>query len=257
MNLNDVAICFNILVHESNECILNLIQNIKKYVLSPLFILHVNPSFSFNSNIFSDIENLYINSKRYDYKYYDTQIGIINSNYQYLIDNHIQFDYFVIIPSNSLCVKTGLENYISKFDAGFYHRKHDGTYGKLFKNEYTFPIFKKYPDMQTEMKYISNVDGCFFKKDIYQKIYEMTKDTYDPNIRIPCHHEEFLYPILLEYLETTKNIKLSDSICYINLSNLSVNINEIESTIKNPEHYFVKRVPRIINHPIRKYINSL
>lgn len=253
-----VTIAFNIFVHESNECILNMIQNLNKYIINPIFILHVNPTFSsFNVNLFEKIEHIYINPKRYNYNYYDTQIGIINSNYQYLIDNNILFDYFLILPSNSLCVKYGIENYICKFDAGFYHRKHDGTYGKIFNNQYTLPIFDKCQNINAEMKYISNVDGVFFKKDIFQKIYDMTRYTYDPNIRIPCHHEEFLYPILLEYLETTMTIKLSDTTCYINLSSYSVSINEIENTQKSLDRFFVKRVPRNINDPIRKYINTL
>ena len=251
-----MILAFSILVHESNECVLDLIKNIKKYNSSScIIILHVNPTFNFDYALVKDIPNLYINPNRYKYNRFDTQIGIINSNYQYLVDNSIEFDYLIIIPSNAMCIKSGLEDYVKNFDAGFYHRLHDGTYGTIFENPQTIPIFSKYPNINRNMKYIANIEGGFFKKEIFEKIFDMTRHTYDPNIILPCHQEEFLYPILLEYLCNKDTI--SEAVCYLNLKYASVTIDEIKLTLKNDKLFFVKRVPRIIHDPIRKYIYSL
>jgi hypothetical protein len=249
-----MKILITLLVHESNECIIDLIDNINKFVEDPIIVLHVNPEFT--SFEIPKYNNVYINPERFIFILYDTIIGHHYSNINYILSLGITFEYVIFMSSNVLFIRKNLENHIKNYDAGFFNTR---PYHKV-NMQYNFinykntlkKIRKKIPALG-DFQYISNIEGTFMNMSIYLQIYEILKDIYLPWEYNDTHQEEFVFPLLLSYF--TNN--LSNGICYIDLDKNKLNIDDINNILENPNYYCVKRICRDINDTARQYIKKL
>ena len=115
---NSSKLLFSIPVHEEQEIINNQIENILNYNPNSKIIIHVNKSFKNFTNNQTQYENVYINSKRFNYKFAKGLLWIHINNFLEAIRLNIDFDYFVIISSNEMFIKNGLIHYIEKYKNG-------------------------------------------------------------------------------------------------------------------------------------------
>ena len=252
-----MKILITLLVHESNDCIIDLIENINKFIKDPIIVLHVNPEFKdFQIEKYNEKYNVYINPNRFIYRYYDTMIGHHLSNINYILSIGITFEYVIFLASNVLFIKKNIENYIKDYDCGFFNIR---PYNEVCK-QYDFINYKntlkklreKIPSLG-EFKYISNIEGTFMNNSIYQKTYEILKDIYLPNEYNDTHQEEFVFPLLLSHF--TNN--LSNGICYFDLKKVKLDIYDINYVLeKHSDYYCVKRISRDINDSARLYIKN-
>jgi len=110
-------IAISIPIHESMDCVVDLVENIRHYEPNSYLILHASKIFSsFEAEKLKPYENVFINPKRNP-----TGLGLLThhiSNFKFL-QKHVSFDSFVIMSSNEMLIKYGLEEHVKKYKNGF------------------------------------------------------------------------------------------------------------------------------------------
>jgi hypothetical protein len=201
-----MKVFFNCLVYKDSDVVGDLIANIKKFVKDPVIVLHVAQSFEdFDFNRFSYIENVYINTIRYDHGQWGTKVKALTSNHDLLKSKGIEFDYEIIFYPKMLFIKRGIEEYLEGFDLCM----PSPTKEKRDLMEYA--LNTKMDVFTEEEKAFFNydiekflVEGLCFSKDVSKKVYEMIKCTPLYNRGGHCY-EEFILPTVAKYF--AKEIK--------------------------------------------------
>lgn len=126
-----MKILFSIPVHENNDVIRNVVENINKFVKEPIIIIHVNKYWDgFDFSIENVYENVYVNPNRVFGIKFESQMPILYSNFEYAESLGLDFDYFCICHTNELFIRKGIEEYISDNDMSLQHYpniKHQNT----------------------------------------------------------------------------------------------------------------------------------
>ncbi len=176
-----MQIVISIPVHEEKEVVVDQIQNYKKYMKNPVIVIHISESFYRNENgRFDEIEkiqNVYINSVHFDVGWGNIAHVHI-SNYLYICEKIKKFDYFLMHASNELYVRKGVEDYISRYRAGFQRRI-------LFSNKSMWwpcemahkdDVLKKIMEKCNAKNIVaSQVEGSFYSREIFEKIADATQ----------------------------------------------------------------------------------
>ena len=114
-------ICFSLLCHESNDCFLDLIQNIIYFSSNFNILILVSCTNLFYNQIKEIIKiynNIHIVTIRDDNLSIWGNVELFNQhtlNMKYLINNNIIFDYFWYMASNELFLKHITEEHLNKY----------------------------------------------------------------------------------------------------------------------------------------------
>lgn len=260
----EVKILYSLIVHESPECFLDMIKNIymanqkqKVYVVvhcnREMYILltHMvkrNPTLT---------EHFMINPIFFDKKLY--QKDLMNAhyqNYQFMKKRGFIFNYFCLLASNCMFVKS--------FDI---HEIEDKI---LDENEYTQNVENGLKNWDFERKTLMNKgfiqfclhhrmklihephEGAIYKSKIFEKIIHYTRRfELMKKIRTRVPVEELLLPILENYICNGLNPRICK--VYWERKNFTPTIEDIDLK----ENYMIKRIDRKINDRLRVYIRNM
>ena len=103
---------FSIPVHERQDIVNNTIENIFNFNPNCKIILHINKNFNDFNKKLSNYHNLYFNQTNINYKKGHDLLAYHVSNFNYCLNNNLEFNYFIFCASNELYIKHGAINYI-------------------------------------------------------------------------------------------------------------------------------------------------
>lgn len=274
---------------DPNLVVRSNINNIKRFNPNAKILFHVNAGFeSFDIDGISQIEDVYINPKRFSVTHGKSQLGSIISSMQYAIDNNIDFDYITITHSGEMFVKEGMCDYIKNHEfsswyppgrpknlAGWQpYESVVSLYGRLYD------LFCDLVNPLDQDKLSAGfIEGSFFRKDLVIKIVNWFKDHFDINTlnNLDFVAEELLIPTISYYLSETKSPATSCNVILLNNGHNPqtdmIQVNRIRNNqpilawtpnqfggddlIDSTHIYSLKRINRIITDPVRQQILNL
>lgn len=265
-------IVFSIPVHEKPEVVFDTILNYTYFNSNCAIVLHIAQKFDFNNGCIdketffrklSSFKNVFINPKSVRTGYGDIIQAHI-ANYQYIKDV-IDFDYIALGASNDLFIKKGLYDYISPYRAGLkiIPIDEDKTWIAAYKAKEDLDLARMLNDItgKEPIIYRSQVEGCFFKKDLFDKMCDLITLHYNYEKTDPKKmyaREEVYFPSLAMMLEKKEDVLL-DNYTYNSVKSPSWTVysSDILRILSQDLPYFcVKRVDRDLNNPIRRYIRD-
>ena len=185
-----MKIAISIPVHEKKDVVLDQIMNIKFYIENPVIVLHISKDFYENEHgdfhELKEIKNVYINPENLE-----TGWG----NYYY-IKGMVEFDYFILHASNDMYLKTGIEDYIKNYEAGFCRRI------LLQKHTMWWPAQEAWDDKQLrnimdkigQTRIIATqVEGSFYKSNIADIVMNCIKENYKIDKELIYPREEIYF----------------------------------------------------------------
>ena len=181
ININNIYdssnILFSIPVHENQQIINNQIENILNFNPNCKIILHINKSFkTFNPKLTS-YKNVYINSRQFNYQYSRGLFLIHINNFYEANSLNIDFNYFVILSSNEMFIRSGANLYINKVKNGSQIVKCSSNvdwhnFGRIIiKDEEELDSLLKELDFETF--YGGQTEGQFYEKKYFQIMGEI------------------------------------------------------------------------------------
>lgn len=263
-----MKILFSIPVHENNEVIRNAIENINKFVKSPIVVIHINKFWDdFDFSIEKDYDNVYVNPNRVFGIKFESQMPILYSNLEYIESLGIDFDYFSIFHTNEMFIRRGIEDYIGDRDMSLQHFPN-------IRHQNTVNIMNEYKQFLDEVNineiFNNHVEGNFFKKSLFKEILNYIKTNMPQLIDFKGALEETLIPtiaykladknkIAFTYLRSFyhENIAITPDIIDILLTPRQLINGYYNIPIYSDWVFSVKPVNREMDDPIRKKINDL
>jgi len=270
-------IVFSIPVHENPSIVKNQIENIFRFVPDSFVVLHISldtrDNFIKQSKAeqvdFNSMQNVYVNPISLQSTYGQgllTSVHVSNFNY---ISEQISFDYFVLESSNTMICRYGLERHISNYGFGADYNPLDltRTEQKIKQVNADLQLMKILKSNNWQTSYNSQIEGTFYKKDIFEKICSIINEQYPVHLRGHYGNEEVIFPTIC--FNITKDVKFSGP--YVDffwgtfgLPNEPIITTQLidsifAGTYKSPydrEVFGVKRVNRNFNS-IRHYITNL
>lgn len=259
-----MRIVFCLPVHENNAVICNVIENIQKYIIDPIIIIHVNKYWNgFDADSIQKYKNVYLNPDRVFGVKYESQLPLIISNFEFAAQ--FEYDYYCIFHTNEMFIKHGLEQYIKDYEMSHQHYpniNHQNTVNVINHTRLLdmVPIYQIFNN---------HVEGNFFKKGLFEKVVSFIKKEMSDMIYFKGAVEETLIPTLAYYFADKNKISLSylRSFYHENISITPdiINICKQPNTIIKSYYdipmttnmlFSVKPVNREMNDPVRMYINN-
>jgi len=271
-------ILFSIPVHEKQDIINNHIENILNYNPNSNIIIHINKSYKNFNPLLTSYKNVYINRNSFNYQYSKGLLWIHINNFLEAIRLNISFKYFVIISSNEMFIKYGLNKYINKFKNGLQIIKYDPLikWHNFQKNiEKTNEMKSLLKDINLNTFYGGQTEGQFYEKDIFQEISNIYIKHYESKELNSFETEEVIaqtifksfninYGLPITLQNYSNNIIFSDFfIEQLRLDNIIIPNNFINETLLESAHinqdcksiFSIKRVDRSFNN-IRNYLSN-
>jgi len=269
-------------VHESQESVINHIENIRKYAPScSAVVLHISGDSP--DSFFSYIENeclkkydgyVYIHPKRYKtHKSGEagnvTGLTTVWCDCFRQISQKIKFDHFIMLTSNELFVRRGLEEGIKNFSCQYpvvnppWISNRVRNLAERGQKNIWEESLKKVGCVWPEF---GVCEGSFFHYEVFKTCADIILDILNKEgietDRIA--HQEYIFPTII----FNKYPELYNSIIPETFVHGPKDYNPYAPIIPEKEildvkngkykyRYVVKRVPRDINHPTRRYINDL
>lgn len=189
-------IVVSIPVHEEPDVINNQIENFQKYIKNVIIVLHISKGFLEHHMVdeIGEHSGVYINPTHLDTKWASI-IQTHLSNFRFIC-TQLQFDYFVLHASNDMYIRTGFEEYVSQYDAGFNIRK------VINHNSHWWPGNLALKDSQLKkamnacgqtMIIASQVESSFYKKDLMEKVVDIIETYYDATLDDLVYPREEIY----------------------------------------------------------------
>ena len=203
-----MRIVVSIPIHEKPEVVLDQVNNIKKFVPSAVIVLHTSEEFCDEFETYrlarkESFEDVYVNPTHFYVDWGDGALMDVHiSNYKYIC-GLMDFDFFILHASNDMYVKYGLQAYISGYDAGFQRHiiKESSQWwpgNKALKDGQVYYILN---EVGGESIIASQVEGSFYKKDIFQKIIDtINKSEFLRDKGHKYTREEILFPTIADSL---------------------------------------------------------
>lgn len=257
-------IIFSIPAHECFECLEKQIENFILKVPNSFFVvfLSANNNFHLNKDSFSKYDNrVFLNPDSKPTFWGDCYYQHY-SNYNFIKDK-LDFDYWCFEASNSILIKDGLNEYLTKYDA---LAKSDRLFGptpnqtnfrsvlkaenwnswwnRLLKDERFMRLVK---DNKFEM-YNGFIEGMVFNKNITSEIFDILNFYECNDYR---NENSNSYPREELYFTTVFFNKFPDSKYSHNYCNVNLNIDNLEFIMKSFEGFYsVKPCPRDVKSKI-------
>lgn len=243
-----VKVLFIIPAHESNDCLDDTINNVKKYNqdIEPLFAIHVNVGFNdFDEQRFTqkNMVFMYCEDDMTGVKF-ESQLSPLLRTYK-LAKNTFGdvFEYVKIFHTSELFLRTGFYNYIKDYETSFDPRS-DGL-PQRYHPIFDMKVFDKEDDI-----YYQGVELGFFSKEIFDKI---VGDCYNFNVGVENLNKYFSFTPIEEVVLPTLAVKYAKKVG----RNTLVFVSDLNNITLDPHQFSVKSVPRDINHPLRVYVRNL
>ncbi|MFL0976420.1 hypothetical protein ACJO1P_12555 [Vibrio parahaemolyticus] len=292
-------ILISLAVHENVDVVVNQIKNLNKYIPDCYVLLHIARDFYQHQgdaiekslNIFA---NVYINKTSLNTGYLDGSVLASHlSNLRQAIDLELNYSYILLVGSNEMYVRYGLNDYIERYECSLGwsrddNDQYDDGFGRALKdpllckllNENNIKLLKRAPegtfysrelfensplykfllsDKYKIIMWFYNIKTLsFLRKKIFTPLARILHKLkiFNPLSFMSYATEEFYIPSLM--LSGGKRSSLP--VCYMDWDkNLLVDIQTVNSVNsgRNKGKFSVKRVERDINDPVRKHINSL
>lgn len=287
-----ISLVFSIAVHENNDCVLDLLDNILFFNPTSKIVLHVAHAFDFS--LPKKYVNVFVNPISLRTGFMDATLAYVHlSNAKYILKQKITCSIFVPFGSNQMFVKQGFEQYCFKeksvkfpqyynqtlnmsdsvqtprfindnlfndyhFKSGVIKSAPEGTFYefnlivKLLEHIEEKPLFK----FRFDFMY-STYSGLIIRKGVRN----IVRVLYKLNLPFPKFLSAYSYAaeeVLFPSLSTCSN-EVDDISCFSPWDKgLVVNIQDVEN-IRNTvnDYYSVKRVNRVYEDPLRVFIRSL
>jgi len=258
--MTNPKIIFSIPAHECFECLEKQIKNLIIKVPNSFFVVFLSSNDNFHLNKdFSRYENrVFLNPESRPTFWGDCYYQHY-SNYKFIKDK-LDFDYLCFEASNSILLKDGLGEYLTKYDAlaksdrgagptpnqtNFRTVLKEGSWWNQFYKDERF--MRLVNDNKFEI-YNGFIEGMVFNKQIASEVFEIL-DFYECN-DYRSKSPNF-YPREELYFNTVFFNKFQYSKYSHNYCNLHSNIESVEFILKSFEGFYsVKPCPRNINSSV-------
>lgn len=250
-----VKVLFIIPAHESNDCLEDTINNVKKFNqdIESLFAIHVNVGFKdFDEKRFTQKNVVFMHCKdKMQGVKYESQLSPLLRTYK--LAKHAFGDdikYVKIFHTSELFVRHGFYDYIKDYDTSFDPRTDE------LPQRY-WPIF--------EMRLFQNVLGENFQNKIYyqgvelgffsKEIFDIIEDVSYNKLTVPCEelNKLFSYTPIEEIVIPTIAMNFAKRIGRnVNLMKPDMGYVNLDGSL-----FTIKSIPRDINHPVRVKVREL
>lgn len=253
-----IDIAYSITVHESIECVIDLIYNICYFNKENKIIIILHP----NNLIYEQLKPIHlpnfvmINNKpsiksRCTYSIMKAHIENFNSI------KHCNFEIFCLIASNCMFVKQvsmdkikTIVKPITQYNQQYEHVGITNTNMDDFtKNDKILEIFKTH---NIAIKKCFH-EGSVFRYDVFEQIVQFIETT---NIEANIEHDFVAEEILLASVENFITNTNAKRICTFTNGHLP-KTKDINNIIADPNAFSIKKIPRIINHRARLLVHQL
>lgn len=281
----NIPLMFSVAVHESEESVYDLINNINYFCLNPLIMIHVpkNSGMKFD---FSRYDNIYVNRTSLFTGYVDGTLTFVHlENYMECKRIGLQFDYFIPFGSNQLFIKSGIEDYI--------HGSVKNESPSADKKNYHYLVHLRDKEMRNILGddvRKSAPEGTYYRQDVMEKIlssggrqyYERNISAYRSQLGLKIRK---YFSLMTKVAAKIKLVSLVPSFiakfsyaseeilfpsikcagiekkrfCFIpwERKNIKVTIKDIEHLrCQNSHYYSVKRIERDYNDEVRTFIRE-
>lgn len=172
-------------IHEREDIFLNQLFNIKKFIPNSIVCTHLSANSSINHDFVESLSLLtgnIANKNRLNTKHGKGLMPVHISNFKIL--NEYKIDYILLISSNEMLVRPGLDFYISKFDAGL-----------QICNRLNYPEWhlfnKKIEGLSEVQKFLDitgatdihggQAEGQFFNSKLFEHMVEIYEQSFPDN----------------------------------------------------------------------------
>ncbi|MBY7770438.1 hypothetical protein KW411_16360 [Vibrio fluvialis] len=283
---SDISLLFSIAIHESEDSVYDLINNINYFCINPIIILHI-PKYSSLDLKLTNYDNVFVNETNFMTGYADGTLTFVH------LENFIQgeklklnYDYFIPFGSNQLFIKGGIEEYVlgaEKSECPL-PEKNDFQNVVYNRDEQARAVFG-------EIARKSAPEGTFYRKMIIDRIINDKKGKlYFNNNRwvytsglglclrrfsglftkvlVKLGLEIFIPSFLARFSYATEEIVFPSidfngltkkRYCYIpwHRNDIRVTVDDVRLLIEKDDHYFsVKRVERTYDDETRTFIRE-
>lgn len=253
-------------VHESFDCIIELVENIKSMVDDSYVVLH----YSGDSNN-QDYERLlkkedgflFINRNRL-HSHKSGEAGnvtglttIFTNNFDY-ISELVRFDKYAMLTSNELIVRNGLNKILNQFMCGssVKNKKVDREIGPYLR---AIEDIVKINTLEIEV-----VEGTFYPYEVFKDFCRVSKIMHKKSkVLIKGNlidaQEAVIPTVIFNMYPELYNNNFGDTFSMCEHGQYSIKLSTISDVAngKLDKKYSVKRIPRIYNDPTRVFCRNL
>ena len=268
-----INIMISIPVHEKTEVVIDQIVNYKHFCPNCGIVLHISKSFDYENSFHTErefhsilgmFENVFINPHHLDTSYADI-VHTHVSNFDY-ISQLIDFEYFALGSSNDLFVRSmpDIAGYDINCSIVPLEKKHSwGWYNPTINDPYLMNIIEYLHSDKSDIQ-TSQIEGSFYKKDIFKEIANLINKFYNYNEvskqnRTIYPREEVYYPTIA-YLINKQFNNCRNNYTFVPWKSRKYmpSMKEISDiSIGNMEgKYSIKRVLRNFNDIIRFHVGN-
>lgn len=254
-----LKVLFIIPTHESNECLVDTLDNIIKFNpdIEPYFVLYISDMFyDFDDRVLDKYQRILITRKlrRHSGIKFESQIESLIKAYRLARDVFNDFDYVSIFHTSQLFTKTGYADYIKNYDFSYdeYNQTLPDRYDKIKHQS----IMKGYVDDHNDSSHYKYqiVEMAFYTKSLFDMI-EQAINTFPidfPTLTNTFNQspiEEIIIPTLCEYFRKKYNLRQGKNI----LKQINVDLDyELEDC-----QFTIKSIPRNIDHHLRVKMRNI
>lgn len=258
-------------VHESLDCVVDQAKNLSAFAPEAVPVFHVSKQAPFTVRELEDLlasanPNAIVNSERLDTGWADgSMMRVHTSNFNYA-DSLVQMAYFALDASNTLLVRHGLSEHMLRH---FSLEKPVAGYNLPKPSIECASAHAMHKDLNLQMCLglssrlmpevgIVPCEGAWFDATMFKQALRVIQDGQWSG----QYATEEVYPVVAWNFVARPESRVSGNYIMTPFeANLYVTKDDVE-VIHHGEHrnkdlFGVKRVPREINHPIRKMIREL
>lgn len=247
---------FNILAHESPECIDDQILNFARFNRGCLIVLHLHPWLGNYKPIDVkeyDVEVI-VNPNRFDLQWCKSLVHGWLSNFEYC--KHESFTSVELHCSNDLFIKPDRQYYNVESPYSAKVKVCDPvTYStwpvlRTISGQIEWNAILNHFNFETGL--ISDVAGEHFSKELFTDIADFY-NSFCPNYTPMCAFEEVFFPTVakgLGYTATKETMRMYDT---VNVATIA----DVEECRSDPTVFSMRRFVRQYDHPTRAYVRSI
>lgn len=250
-------ILFIIPAHESNDCLYDTIENVKKFNhdVDCYFVLSIAQSFrDFDAPRFLNIPGVFVgrNLDQRGGKRYESQLESYIKSYT-LAKKHVNdFEYVKFHHTSELFVKTGFYDYIKNYDFAYKDSSFEEPLPTRYHPIVSLGTFKEVIDdyEKYESYRYQLVEAAYYSRFVFDFIEDIVYNRLKTDLTSLNNYfnytaiEEIVIPTLAIECAKKFNLKQGDNVLLfaVDIANYELNSNQ----------FTLKHVPRQYDHTLRK-----